>query len=443
MARLIGRAGRQHWRRRALSLGVAGILIALMGCGSSSLARVASGHGALPPNYVPPTAVIPSGLTATERQQEQIEATVTWDLNHMTLDEKLGQMFLIETTYQTYNSDTDAMVTTMHAGAMIVYAQNMSNPTQLKNYLATIQSHAAIPMMISTDEEGGGVDRLGNSNFAPAIPAAADMAKDSTSTIQSLGAREASQMLSFGINTDLAPIADVQGAPDAIEWNRLFGDNTTTVERDAGAFLQGLQQNGVIGTLKHWPGIGSITADPHLTLPTLNHSKDQLASTDFATFKALLADDPGMIMVTHVMVPVYDTKYPATLSPTLVNGILRGQLGYDGVVMTDSLYMKAIADTYTLPQAGVLSIIAGDDLLEGAFDSYSMAAMIAAIKAAMTAGTITQARITQSARRILTLKARFGLLPLLPTTHGPVQALTISASGGGASVAETPRRQLA
>ncbi len=421
-----------------MTLVVATLFVALLGCSAPSAAQVSIGRGAVPPNFTPPVAVFPSGLTANARQQAQIDATVTWDINHMSLDEKLGQMFLIESTYQTDNYDTDAMVTTLHAGAMIVYAQNMKNPTQLKTFLSALQSHAAIPMMISMDEEGGGVDRLGTSNFAPPIPSAAVMAQGSTSTIRAYAAREAAQMLSFGINTDLAPVADVQGAPDAIEWDRLFSDDPSTVERDAGAFLQGIQQNGVIGTLKHWPGIGSITADPHLTLPTLNHSEAQLNSTDFATFKALLADDPGMIMVTHVMVPVYDTKYPATLSPTLVDGILRGQLGYDGVVMTDSLYMKAIADTYTLPQAGVLSIEAGDDLLEGAFDSYSMAAMIAAIKSAMSAGKITQTRINQSVRRILSLKARFGLLPLLGLTHGPIQGT--SAQINGISDAESPRR---
>ncbi len=416
------------------------LLTALVGCSASPSAPTSAGRAALPPNYTPPTAIIPAGLTASARKQAQIDATVNWDLAHMTLDQKLGQMFLIETTYQSYNNDTDAMVTGMYAGAMIVYAQNMANPAQLRNYLATIQAHAAIPMMISMDEEGGEVDRLGTSNFATPLPAAQYMANDPTSAIRDVGAAAAREMQSFGINTDLAPVADVRGNPAAIEWTRLFSDNPATVTRDAGAFLDGLQQSGVIGTLKHWPGIGSIVADPHLTLPTMNRTKAQLESTDFATFKALIARDPGMIMVTHVLIPAYDTKYPATLSPTLVNGVLRGELGYDGVVMTDSLYMKAIADTYTLPEAGVLAIIAGDDLLEGAFDSYSMAAMIAAIKSAMSTGRITKARINQSARRILSLKARFGLLQLRSLSNGPVQGFAQTAPATLSGIADTPKR---
>jgi beta-N-acetylhexosaminidase len=416
-----GWCGRRASGYLALAI-LATIATALAACATSSSAPITSLRAALPPTAAAAQSAAGSyALSPSVRRQEQILATVNDDLAHMSLDEKLGQMFLIETVWKSYNGDTDAMVRQMHAGAMIVYGQNMGSPDQLRGYLADIQAHAALPMIISMDEEGGGVDRLGTSNFAPPIPAAQDIATDPTSTIRSIGAREAAQMLSFGINTDLAPVADVQGAPDAIEWNRLFSDNPATVERDAGAFLDGLQQNGVIGTLKHWPGIGSITADPHLTLPTVYRTTAQLASTDFATFKALVADAPGMIMVTHVMVPVYDKKYPATLSPTLVDGVLRGQLGYNGVVLTDSLYMKAIADMYTLPEAAVLSVIAGDDLLEGAYDSSSMAAMIAALKGAIASGRITRARIDQSVRRLLTLKARFGLLPLLAPTRGPLE----------------------
>jgi beta-N-acetylhexosaminidase len=126
-----------------------------------------------------------------------------------------------------------------------------------------------------------------------------------------------------------------------------------------------------------------------------------------------------MIMVTHVLVNAVDPTMPATLSPKMVNGILRGELGYNGVVMTDSLYMQGIAIHYNLPEAGVLAVIAGDDLLEGAYDSSSMAAMIAALKAAISDGRISIARINQSVQRILTLKIRYGMLPLralrLPT----------------------------
>jgi beta-N-acetylhexosaminidase len=115
--------------------------------------------------------------------------------------------------------------------------------------------------------------------------------------------------------------------------------------------------------------------------------------------------------VTHVLVPAIDPNLPATLSPALVQGVLRGELGYDGVVMTDSLYMKGISERYSLGEASVLAVLAGDDLLEGAWDSASMQEMLSALEAAVAQGRISAARIDQSVRRILLLKERYGLLP--------------------------------
>ena len=160
-------------------------------------------------------------------------------------------------------------------------------------------------------------------------------------------------MLSFGINTDLAPVVDVRADPTAHRVDiALFGNDPQTVTPTRARSCDGLQENGVIGTLKHWPGIGSITRDPHQTLPMMNRSLSQLQSTEFGSFKALLPLNPGMIMVTHVIVPAIDPNLPATLSPKVVQGVLRDQLGYQGVVMTDSLYMKGISLHYTLRAGG-------------------------------------------------------------------------------------------
>ena len=359
-------------------------------------------------------------------------------------------MMLIETLWTGYTNDVDNMVHGMHAGAMIVYRQNMqgsnpNGPAVLTSYLAAIQAHADLPMLVTMDEEGGGVDRLGYYHFAPALPAPRDTANSGDpQQAYDAGARAAKQMLPFGINTNLAPLADVQLTPDpAILWTRMYGSDPTTVDKFAGAFLRGAQDNGVIGTVKHWPGVGSITTDPHKALPLMNRSKDQLESTEWASFRGMLALDPGMVMVTHVLVPSIDPDMPATLSPKLVQGVLRGELGYDGVVMTDSLYMDGIAVTYNLGQAAVLSILAGDDLLEGAYDTASMRFMINSIKDAMNSGQITQARIDQSVLRILSLKLRFGLLPL--HARGIPDASSLHDSAGaqlGAMVADVPRRSM-
>jgi beta-N-acetylhexosaminidase len=413
------------WRGKALvslfCIAVLALVLSACSLGASGSLPMAQGASrALGPT---PVSGQPHSPPKGDTSQARLLATARSYLSHMSLDEKLGQMFLIETTSQTYTPDVDTMISGLHAGAMIIYAQNMQTPEQLHTLISNVQAHATIPLMVSMDEEGGVVDRLGSSSFDPPLPAAQDLSASGTpSTAEQAGAAAAHEMQVLGINTDLAPVVDVRTIPNAIEYTRIFGDDPATVTNYAGAFLSGLQDNGEIACLKHWPGIGSISLDPHKALPTITRSLPELESTDFATFKALLVDNPGMIMVTHVLVPALDPVMPATLSPILVNGVLRGELGYQGVVMTDSLYMEAISQRYTLPQAAVLSVTAGDDLLEGAFDSYSMMGMLAALHNAINNGSISTDRIDQSVTRILELKVRFGLIPMLqlpkPATIG-------------------------
>lgn len=412
-------------------------LMLLASCGGPSIGQPSGDLNGVKVVLTAPAAPNASSAPIVDRREFLIRHTVNEMLSGMSLDEKLGQMFLIETTYTSYTRDVNNMVVGMHAGAMIVYQQNIVNWQQLHDYLATIQAHAKIPMIVSMDEEGGGVDRLGFNKLAPPLPAAQDLAATGNpQAAYNAGVTAAQEMLALGINTNLAPVVDVRTTPAAIEWDRLFGNDPATVDRYAGAFLHGLQDYGVIGCLKHWPGIGSITTDPHLTLPTITRSMSQMQSTEFAAFKGLLADDPGMIMVTHVIVPEIDPNLPATLSPGVVQGTLRAKLGYQGVVMTDSLYMRGISLQYTLPQAAVLAVKAGDDLLEGAFDTYSMRGMIQAIKDAISSGQISMARIDESVRRILTLKAHFGLIEV--TEPHLIPGDTLSPGAAPLVVADLP-----
>lgn len=378
-------------------------------------------------------------IVAAERQAA-INATAQADLNSMSLDEKLGQMFLIETYYQNWTPDIANMVVGMHAGAVIIYAKNMQTPGQLHDYIASMQAHAKIPLLVTMDEEGGLVDRLGYNGFFPALPSAQSLgATGVPANATAAGDQAAQEMRAMGINTDLAPVVDVQGPNGSVETTRLYSNSPRVVTTFAGAYLNALQSHGIIATLKHWPGIGNVTLDPHKTLPTITDSLAQIQSQHYATFRALLADDPGMIMVTHVIVQAVDPSMPATLSPKMVDGVLRDQLGYDGVVMTDSLYMQGIAERYDLPQAAVLSVIAGDDLLEGAYDTNSMASMIAALKAAIADGRISVGRINQSVLRILRLKIRFAMLPVRASHYQMLQGRSGTFTPFGAIQADIRR----
>ncbi len=226
-------------------------------------------------------------------------------------------------------------------------------------------------------------------------------------------------MRQVGLNVDFAPLADVyQGG--GIDQSRTFGTTPAQVTTYAGAFLDGLQQHGIAGTLKHWPGLGASTGNPDYTLPTVNHSQAQLNAIDFASFRALLSHQPDLIMVTHVIVPAYDAQAPASLSPALVQQVLRGQLGYQGVVVTDAMDAQGLIQFmrqqgYSDPAQGIAeacvrAFLAGDDLIEAPIEQDRLAAVVAAMTQAVQSGRIAPARLHEALHRIVRLKVRLGLL---------------------------------
>ncbi|HAG97290.1 MAG TPA: glycoside hydrolase family 3, partial [Ktedonobacter sp.] len=175
----------------------------------------------------------------------------------------------------------------------------------------------------------------------------------------------------------------------------------------------GLQNNGVAGCLKHFPGLGAISSDPHKGLPAVDRSMADLNAIDLAPYKLMIrSDQPAMIMSTDVLMSAIDPTLPAELSPSAINGVLRTQLGYNGVVITDGLYMRGISEKWSLSQAAVLSIIAGNDMIEGPYTPDLVASVVTALKQALQQGTLTMARVNQAVERILLLKIHFGMIKM-------------------------------
>jgi beta-N-acetylhexosaminidase len=228
-------------------------------------------------------------------------------------------------------------------------------------------------------------------------------------------------MRQLGLNVDFAPLADVDQG-DGIDPSRMFGATPDQVSEYAGAFLDGLQQNGIAGTLKHWPGLGASSGNPDYVLPVVDKTPAQLDAVDFAPYRALLPRPPDLIMVTHVVVPAYDARAPASLSPVLVQQVLRGRLGYQGVVVTDAMdaqgliaYMQqqGYADpAQGIAEACVRAFLAGDDLIEAPIEPDRLAATVAAMTQAVQSGRIPPARLHEALRRIIRLKVAVGLLTL-------------------------------
>lgn len=308
------------------------------------------------------------------------------------------------------------MISSQDVGGVIFYAGNFVSAQQIRGLTGELQHQAPIPLLMSIDQEGGPVNRL-LSILGP-LPAAASLADPTQAELR--GQKDASYLHDFGFNLNLAPVVDV-GMANPQLWKRTFGSNPEQVATLAGAYLQGLQQSGeVAGTLKHFPGLGSTTTDPHMGLPVLHRSRADWERIDLAPYRELLSKQQvRAIMVTHVLIPTVDPTLPASLSPTLITGILRHQLGFGGVVITDDLTMGALSSRWSLPQAAVLAIKAGADVVTGAADVAMVTQITGALKQALEQGTLSEARIDQAVEHVLELKLQLHLISMpAPETGG-------------------------
>ncbi len=396
--------------------GFVAALVALLfvsGCGAAQhpgvIDQALGGHANIAATGSPPPLKYPAPWS--QKTTGQLTALANRYLATMSLDEKLGQLFLANFVGADYPPQDAGMIERNLAGGAIMYARSLLTKQQAQGMIAKAQSHAQIPLFMSIDQEGGGVDRL--SGIYGPHPSARTMAlSKSTAYAQQQGALMGSQMKELGLNLDFAPDVDVQLVDGRDLGSRNFGTDPQTVTTYAGAFLTGLQSTGVAGCLKHFSGLGGALDDAHLSTPVINRTRAQIEAVELAPYRNLIATGQVQcIMATNLLMPAFDPNLPAELSPTLIDGVLRHDLGYDGVVVTDALYMADLAARYGTPETGVLALLAGCDVLEGPSNSASISAIATAIKNALASGRLTQARIDLSVRRVLVLKMRMGLIP--------------------------------
>jgi beta-N-acetylhexosaminidase len=368
----------------------------------------------------PPSPIAtPDAAAAAAAQQAQLVARANAVLQGMTLDQKLGQLFVVEYLYPDANhSDLGAMIGRMNAGGVILYhSLNVVGISQTQQLTHALQAQATIPLIIGIDEEGGGDDQT-NQLFG-AHPTNLQIGATNDPQVAAQNAtRIAGELKQLGMNADFAPVVDVM-APWRV-WTRSFGRSPDLVAKMGAAQVDALQAAGVMACPKHFPGLGAANVNPHDALPVIGNSRQYIEQVDLAPYRALMSHHPAMIMTTDLLMPALDPNMPAELSQPTVTGILRHEIGYDGVIITDALYMGGITDRFSMPEAGVLSILAGNDMLEGPWDAAHMQAMVNALRMAVQTGRLSESRINDSVRRILLLKARYGLLPPPARSDGHV-----------------------
>lgn len=347
----------------------------------------------------------------------------------MTLEQKIGQLFIVRpeqlwtAQFQGQVSDwtgysttalTDQMREGLAAypvGGVAVFGDNLASPAQLTELVSDLQEASAVPLFIAVDEEGGSVARLGNAaGFS--VPWVGPMA-DVGATGDSQNAYEAgltigTYIAQYGLNLDFAPVADVNTNPaNRVIDSRAFGSDPALVSRMVVRALEGLHAAGVMGCVKHFPGHGDTVADTHEGYVSVRKTWEELENCELKPFMAAL-DSTDMVMVAHIALPnVTDDGLPASLSGQIVQGRLRDELGYDGVVITDALSMGAVTDSFGSAEAAVLAFQAGVDILLLPADPV---AAFDGIAAAVQEGRITRERLDESVLRILSLKEAYGLL---------------------------------
>lgn len=335
---------------------------------------------------------------------------------HLSLDDELGQMMMVQITGQALSPDAVQMITTQGAGGILFFAANIQSGSQIRALNQQIQQIASAPMLLSIDQEGGTVNRF--YGLVGPRPSAASLTSPAQAEQQ--GEQDAQLLHTYGFNLNLAPVVDV-GTRNPELWSRTFGASPDRVAAMAGAYLDGLQQSGLVtGCLKHYPGLGETGTDPHVGMPVLHSTREDWINTDLAPYRTLLADgNVRTILVSHEMIPAVDPSLPSSLSPAIVDGVLRQQMGYNGVVITDSLYMGALNQRWSVSQAIVLAVVAGSDIVIGPYNAQMVQNAKDALKHAVADGTLTRARIDTSVQRILTLKIEMGLIPLPQSSATP------------------------
>ncbi|HEU4783572.1 MAG TPA: glycoside hydrolase family 3 N-terminal domain-containing protein [Ktedonobacterales bacterium] len=365
----------------------------------------------------PPPGWHPQDWAPLARQQAELNY-VNQLIAHMTLDQEIGQMIMLGFLDTQMSPTLAYTIKQFHLGSVVLYAWNITGADQVKQLTAQMQSQADLPLFVATDQEGGSVNRL-QAVDGPLPGAWAMGANGATAYAQQRGEYDAQQLYNLGINVNFAPVVDVANTSGGDLGGRTFGTTADQVTRLAGAYLNGLQSSGhVVGTLKHFPGLGDVPTDPHASLYTLDRSKTDLERIDWAPYKALIATGQvQMIMSTHVVLSAIDPTRPASLSEPVLTGILRDELGYQGVIVTDGIYMGALTSHYSFDQIILDSVKAGNDIICSTYSIASTAETVRVLKDAVQSGDISKSRIDDSVRRILLLKLHDGVLTM-PESQG-------------------------
>ncbi len=352
--------------------------------------------------------IIITGCGKKEEKKElsEIDKKVEETLKNMTLEEKIGQMMIVFYMKDTVDNTLISALKDVQPGGFILFKDNITTYERTLDYIKKVKSYVKIPMFISIDEEGGNIQRLTSlyGDKVTYIPYMYNVGLvDDTDLTYEVGKVIAEELRVFGINLDFAPVIDIySNEQNKVIGMRSFGTTAELVTKHGIALAKGLEDNGVIAVYKHFPGHGNTEVDSHEDLPIVGKTKQELMELDLIPFIDAIKNNASMIMIGHLAVPeITKDNVPASISKKLITDFLKKDLGYDGIVITDALNMKALTNYYTEEEICGKAVEAGVDIL---LMPSSSRTCLKSVKDAINKGYIDEERINESVRKILKLK---------------------------------------
>lgn len=343
--------------------------------------------------------------------------------NGMSLEEQIGQALMVGFWGITPSQNIIDLIARYHIGNIILFSRNIGDTRQVFELTQSLQRVAKeaghrYPLLISIDQENGIVQRLGEA--ATLFPGNMALGAIGSDKIAYEVARATGQeLLALGINMNLAPVVDVNNNPaNPVIGVRSFGEDPRLVARLGAAMVKGYRAAGVISCLKHFPGHGDTASDSHLALPAIPHALERLETLELVPFRRGIEAGADSVMIAHVSFPALtgQGELPATLSPTIVKGLLRGQMGFNGAILSDCLEMQAISETFGVERGAVMALQAGIDLMLVSHLYERQRGSFEAIRAAVETNELAPQVIQQAAERVLKLKASYLSWDTLPTS---------------------------
>ena len=343
----------------------------------------------------------PEDSAAGQRREDEDSAA---GVEQMSVRSLVGQMFVVSVGGTEPDYYINKMIRERHIGGVLLFGYNMKSEAQTKALTAALQELSmktgpAIPLFVAVDQEGGGVS---SAPWVSRQPAAARVgARGDPAQAREIAEQMGRELLRAGVNTDLAPVVDT-GFGAAIG-TRSFGEDPELVAEMGAASVEGFESAGVVSAAKHFPNHGPATSDSHVSLPVVDHDLETLRSYDLPPFEAAVRAGVPMVMVGHLLYPAIDPERPASLSSEAI-GMLRGELGFDGVVVTDDLAMAGATGGGSPARAAVEAVKAGADLLLISSPPQQQADAYDAVVGAVESGEIPRVRVEASVERVLRVK---------------------------------------